>query len=146
MSLASCVRDFVTRSLICFPVYMMNDRFAFCRLLNIIQMLCVNSSTSCLIRVDWPRRSSIVAKECILGYTFEPDVCLAQASSTFRHCSARTFSFRTFLHELESPYWSGRLQRRRKGLAVDPIHSVCGDWRHLYTAHLSRRIRPGDYG
>src|SRR4030095_1929055 len=64
---------------------------AFLHVLNIIQLFCLKTFTTCLIKVDVVRRSSFSAKECILGYSFEQDLHPAQAASAFRHCSSRNF-------------------------------------------------------
>ena len=84
--------------------------FAFLQLLNIIQLLCVDSLTTCLTLVDWRRCQSFTAKECILGYSFEQDFRLAQAAPAFRYFAARNLSFRTLLHQLKGADRPGRLQ------------------------------------
>src|SRR5215213_8288458 len=40
----------------------------------------------------------LIATECILGYSFEQDLCLAQAASAYRYSPSRHLSFRTLLH------------------------------------------------
>jgi hypothetical protein len=84
--------------------------FEFPQLANIIQLLCVDSLTTCLIEVDRCRRQSFTAKEWILGYSFEQDFCLAQAAPAFRYFSSLNLSFRTLLHQLKGAYRGGRLQ------------------------------------